>query len=37
MRVFPNAWVMPGGHIESGETLEEALIREINEETGIEI
>ena len=37
MRKFPNAWVMPGGHVELGESLEEALIREIHEETGIKI
>lgn len=27
----------PGGHLEDGETLEECLLREIEEETGIEI
>ena len=27
----------PGGHLEEGETLEECLLREIEEETGIEI
>ena len=27
----------PGGHLEEGETLEECLLREIKEETGIEI
>ncbi len=27
----------PGGHLEDGETLEEGLIREIKEETGIEL
>lgn len=27
----------PGGHLESGETLEEGLIREIKEETGINL
>ena len=37
MRIFPWAWVLPGGHIELGETFEEAVIREINEETGIKI
>jgi len=28
-------YVMPGGHIELGEKMEEALIREIKEETGL--
>ena len=37
MSVFPGAWVLPGGHIEVGESLEECAIREIKEETGIEI
>lgn len=27
----------PGGHLEEGETLEECLVREIKEETGIQI
>lgn len=35
MRKFPWAWVMPGGHIEYGETLEQSVVREMKEETGI--
>lgn len=34
---FPGYWDLIGGHIEPGETPEEALQREIMEELGIEI
>jgi len=37
LRTFPGAWVLPGGHIELGESLEECVIREIYEETGVKI
>jgi len=30
-------WVVPGGHIELGETMEQSLRREIREETNLEI
>ncbi|MFH2022117.1 MAG: PfkB family carbohydrate kinase [Patescibacteria group bacterium] len=32
---FNNAWIAPGGHIEAGETNEEAILREIKEELGV--
>ncbi len=33
----PGEWSIPGGHIESGETPEEAARREIHEESGLTI
>lgn len=30
-------WCIPGGHMESGESAEEACIREVWEETGLEV
>lgn len=30
-------WVIPGGTVELGETLEDALVREIDEETGVRV
>lgn len=37
MRVFPNSWVLPGGHIDAGESLEQGVVRELSEETGIHL
>ena len=32
---YPNCWSFPGGHVEDGESLEEALFRETLEEIGV--
>jgi 8-oxo-dGTP diphosphatase len=34
---FPNHWDLIGGHIEEGETPEEALVREVKEELDIDL
>lgn len=34
---WPGAYVVPGGHVELGERLEETAIREAKEETGLDV
>ena len=34
---WKNKWIFPGGHIESGETIKEALLRETKEEVGLKL
>lgn len=34
---FKDAWLLPGGGLEPGETFDEALLREVREESGLDV
>ena len=34
---FSGYWALPGGRVDSGETVEQAIVREVKEETGLDV
>ena len=35
--VFKGYWALPGGRVEPGETVEQTIVREVKEETGLDV
>lgn len=35
--LYPNHWTLPGGRVEEGESLEQAVLREVKEEVGLDL
>jgi 8-oxo-dGTP pyrophosphatase MutT (NUDIX family) len=35
--IYPNVWDLPGGHVDTDESLGDALVRELEEELGIRV
>jgi len=34
---FKGYWALPGGRVDSGETVEQTIVREVKEETGLDV